>query len=445
MKRYLQIILVGFFILSLCGCDGGGFFPQSREISDIVIIRIFAVDKLDNGNVRVTVSGKSDSASSSSGEEGKSSEQKQAFLLSCEDKTVSAATRGLQEYSDKALFWGHVDVCLIGEDAAKENIREYMDFVSRDSKFRLNANIFVTRGQAFDFLVEANTDQYYLPDYITNIAASMTTISQNFELRVLGLLTTLENSYVSSSVVPTLATGDQKDDQESLDQAQEDQQPQENPLESDGEGQSEQEDSDETQKDTQGQEKKLKQSNALTRPIVRIDAYAIINEWQLVGFIEKEQMRGYNFIANKIESPIVQLYEPSGKYAALEITGGSSKIVPKIENGDVTGATIDLKTYANIDEVKSPEFELIEGTIHFMEEGLIEEITAEIEAVIALAKHYRTDFLGISNAIMHKHPKLWDQIKDNYDELFQNLDITVQANANINRTYDIRDFKKDVD
>ena len=435
MKRYLQIMMIVFLILSLCGCQGGGFFPQSREISDIVIIRIFAVDKLDNGNVRVTVSGKSDSASSSGGEEGESPEQTQAFLLSHEDKTVSAATRGLQEYSDKALFWGHVDVCLIGEDAAKENIREYMDFVSRDSKFRLNANIFVTRGQAFDLLVEANTDQYYLPDYITNIAASMTAISQNFELRVLGLLTTLENSYVSSAVVPTLAAGNKKEDQEA----------QENAPGSDQEDQPKQEDSDETQKNAPDSEKKLKQSNALTQPIVRIDAYAIINQWQLVGFIEKEQMRGYNFIANKIESPIVQLYEPSGKYAALEITGGRSKIVPKIENSDIMGVTIDLKTQANIDEVKSPEFELIEGTVHFMEDGLIKEITTEIEAVIALAKHYRTDFLGISNAIMHKNPKLWDQIKDNYDELFQNLDIIVQANSNIDRTYDIRDFKKDVD
>lgn len=400
MKKiiYISSILV-MLTLPLMGSVETNFFPVHHEIDHVSIIRIFAIDKgiEDPNNVKITVVGQLEGNEASSSENnGEEPQQGQAFIFSREDKTITGAIRALQSYSNKTLFWGHIDICLISEDAAKDDVQRYLDFLTCEKNFRLNSSIYITKSSAFEFLTSCNSSQYYIPNYINNLSKTMVQTSKNYDLKLLKLASELSRDEKPAVLIPTISSGDAGDNSEG---------------------------------------RQLESTPPLT-----ISGYDVMKDYKFVGVVDDKDMRGYNFIAGEIKNPIIQITDSDNCTFAMEVTTGNSRIIPRFQNKQLVGATIEMDFHSSIAEETSQNTKMSESKVYELQSLQSEVIKKEVLAIINYGKEYNADFWGLAQVLHHKYPIEWaDSIKDNYDSIFPTLDIEVVVSSTIDRTYDVEE------
>lgn len=284
MKKLMYIIVI---LLLFSGCSPI-FFPLPTEIDHLELVRIIALDKSDKNpdEVIITimfekstpVSGSSGTGSGETGGGGTGGGETKGLkgtVLTAEGKTFSSAERNFQTYTDKQIFLGHADFCLIGEEAAKEDITKYLDFISRDHDVRKSSKVYIVAGKASDLVVKANSEEYFLPDRLKSMSENVKFLSVSRSINLFDCMSSLDKKN-SSLVVPTLKLIERKED--------------------------------------------ILEESKQRKQDIELVGYSIINHFKLVSFIERPISRGYNIISNSGVSGIIDVKDSSGMAVALEIS-----------------------------------------------------------------------------------------------------------------------------
>ena len=97
--------------------------------------------------------------------------------------------------------------------------------------------------------------------------------------------------------------------------------------------------------------------------------------------------------------------------------------------------TYSIETEGQLNEgIYNRDFSSIEN-IRTIEKLIEEEIVRDCNRVIKrLQKEFKVDIIYGDKYINHFHPKIWNEIKDNYLEVFEDMDIRVEADVKIRRT-----------
>jgi len=393
VKKTLYI--TALLILLLTGCGDGHPLPPQMEIDDIDLIKVIALDRCHDANkVKITVTFQKATAVSS-GQESGSIGNEQVIVLSSLNDTVQAAIRQFQTYTSNKVFWGHTGFYLIGEDAAKEDIVKYLDFLARDHDFRPNCRVYVTYGKAGDILEKSNLPGFFIADYLESLTENTKLLSKSGNLKMMRLMHELDENTIFGLAIPAI----------SLD----------------------------------GELVKSKGSQFPLKEAVRVEGYAIIKDFKLAGFVSQSDSRGYNIIMNNASRGMIGITDESGENVGVEIMGINSKTIPVIKNGQVTEIRIKTRLETNVDEVHSRKDIFTEDSLIYLEQQQAEVIKKEMENCMKLAKDLEADFLGIGKAVKLKHPIVWNRIKDHWDEIFREIEIKFEIDSHINRTYDIRE------
>ena len=394
LKARKLIIFTIVLTISLSGC-GKGILPNRMEISDLMMISAAGVDKDPNdpNNICVTIISKKNS----DGQNGKSAGGEgsaKSVILSNEAETFNKAIHDFQTSSDKQMFWGHVEYYLFGEEAAKDGIAKYLDFLARDHEIRGNARIYVIEGTtAKEFIEKSSTGEYFMPDRLKAIGENSRQVAGSQELELFQFMQWLNNKY-SCAAVPSLNLKPKT------------------------------------------KEKKEGEESAMD---IDLGGYSIFKDLKLVSTIDKQMTRGENFLLNRVITGVIQVKDPEGNMVGLEIIDTNTKIKPKFEKGELKQINIKVKLSSNIGEVHSTSSIFTKDIINFMTNEQSKVIKDEIEKVISRAKENNTDFINIANVIETKHPVKWVKYKDRWDQIFPELPIIVDVESKINRTYDIRE------
>lgn len=402
MKKLMYIIVI---LLLFSGCSPI-FFPLPTEIDHLELVRIIALDKSDKNpdEVIITimfekstpVSGSSGTGSGETGggeTGGGETKGLKGTVLTAEGKTFSSAERNFQTYTDKQIFLGHADFCLIGEEAAKEDITKYLDFISRDHDVRKSSKVYIVAGKASDLVVKANSEEYFLPDRLKSMSENVKFLSVSRSINLFDCMSSLDKN--SSLVVPTLKLIERKED--------------------------------------------ILEESKQRKQDIELVGYSIINHFKLVSFIERPISRGYNIISNSGVSGIIDVKDSSGMAVALEINTVNTKITPKIEGGQLVGVLIITELNTSINEIQSRENVFKKDILSFIEQQASDIIKSEMEAVVKAAQQNNADILSLSESVNMNHPIIWNRIKDNWDSIFPTLKIEVIVNSKIARTYDMRE------
>ncbi len=138
MKR-LFLLLPALFLLVSCG--NGAFFPPSREIEDMSLVRVLGID-LEDGNIKIT-------GLTAGGAESESA------AFSGSGATLAEAVGLLSRLpAGKNAVFSHAESVLIGEEAAERVIPETLDFISRSNELRLGTRLFIVRGDTAAGLID---------------------------------------------------------------------------------------------------------------------------------------------------------------------------------------------------------------------------------------------------------------------------------------------------
>ena len=387
MRKFVCLTFIFFILTTLMGCSQ---IARSKvEIDEAMFVRVLSIDKGKNNNVKVTITSKNMTT-----ELGGSNQitKKESYNISSEGKTMMEAVRNFWSFADRRPNYGHTEFILISEEAAKEGILKYLDYVSRDQQFRHNSRIYIVKGSTASELVEdTHTSGLFFGDMLNNLENNMVGLSISSKVSVSEAMLIFDNPNVST-FIPCIEL-----------------------IKKTGEI-----------------------SQAKDKYDISIKGYAIFKKDKLVRYLLNNEARGINWVKNRIASGVILVKGNKGEDISLEIITGQTKIKPLITKDNLS-CTIKVYVNSNIDEITAPDNIFDKASIDYLNTQQEKVIKEEIENVLNKAQQANLDYFGIIQEFHMEYPASWKEIEKSWGELFPQIDFNVVIDANINRSYLIKE------
>jgi len=390
--------VAAFFLIAvmtgIAGC-GPHSLPQRREIDDLQLVEVIGIDKslerpgyqvvtIASRKIEEPAAGKVQEQEASG--EGEISLGNKAFISTTLGRTLFEAARKIQASSDKTLFWAHTKYYLIGEDAAKDNIVKYIDFIARDHEFHINNKVYIVKGSTAKELIEqVNKSELYIADKLDSLGQSIKQLGTSEELTVAELMRFFDIHF-GSARIPCIEL---------------------------------------VNRGGQGQQ------------IFAVESfgYAIAADLKLVSYIGRDIARGVNLITNNLNSSIVVVKDLYGEDASLEIVSSKTEIFPLYEGDELVELTLKTKVISNLGEVQSQSQTLFDENIKHMEAQQSAILENEMKNVLKVVLESESDCLGICDMLRLKTPVKFRRIEDKWDVIFPQLQINIKVESLLIRSY----------
>ena len=391
-KRYLWIT-VGIIVLLQGGCW------NLQEVESLAFVSAVGVDRAqESEKVQVTVQIARPTALAVASTGG-SSLERAFWLVSSTGYTVFDAVRNFASQSSRRLYWPHNRWLVFGEAQAREGLEDVLDFFDRDVEARRTMKLAVVQdGMASEFLeTEQEMERLASKAYEQILDNSRRGLSTVVDIDLHQFLLAL----VGEGIEPVAIRVEMIDRLPDV--------------------------------DIRGQVERRYVSLA-----PRVTGAAVFKGAKLVGWLNKPETRGYNWVMGKANSGIIVIERPEGgkKLAGLELLRASSKVKPELVDGKFK-IVIEVKADANIGDIQ----DILGKTntlsaVASMERRMATVISNEIEAVFRKTqRELASDIFGFGRAIRRKYPKEWASLRDNWnDQGFQELQIETKVSARIRHT-----------
>lgn len=167
----------------------------------------------------------------------------------------------------------------------------------------------------------------------------------------------------------------------------------------------------------------------------RFTGAAVFKGDRLVGWLDKSETRGLNWIRSKVKSGIIVIENPQtpGSSIGLEIVHGRGQSRVELADGQfVARIRVDVEgNFGDTTGFIDPEFD---GLWASMERRMAEAIKQEIQAAVTKAQELRTDYIGFGTSLYRSNPKLWGQVQDDWQELLlPNMAVEIDVRAKLRR------------
>lgn len=354
-------------------------------------IRVAGVDTSASltGWTRLTITGSNPQQSAT--QTGEQSAAKIPYIISQDGESVFDANRRMRTTSELDPFWGHIAFLLLGEAAAKEDVSKYLDFFVRDHESRFSIDVMVAKGQsAEDVIKKGHLSSFLLGERLENIADASKNYSVSGKVNLLQLTHMLSGDS-DAAYVPCVEFDPAVYYAGEIDKG------------------------------------KLG---------ISFSGYAVFKHNKLVGYIEDGLARGFNFIINQVRSTSFIVNSKEGAKVTMELISNHTTVEPEMENGKpVINITVEMET--NISDIQENANVFTEEEIAILKAGQDRLVRDEIMGVINKMKGQGTDIFDFAGAFKRKYPDEWKGMKNGWESAFRSLDVEVEVDSAIRRTYNI--------
>lgn len=371
MKKVIFLLL----ILLLSGCN-------YKEIDKIAITIGCGLKKTENGyqvTLQIADTQKQDSSNSSTS-------PVRFKNYSYEDKTIHEAARGILTKLPKKAYTNHMQILVIDEQIAKEEINEIIDFFFREVELRNDFYVFISKNNSPEEILGVLTQIYPI-----NSVGIRNLLENNNKYLSGSVLTTFEelvDEYISDTkeiILPIITViGNEGDKKENLD-------------------------------------------SSIPKSLLYLNETAIFKENKLSHYLTKDETIYYNLITNKLNQTILSYECEENKYITLEIIENKSKI--KIEQ-NTPNININIKTKANLTSSMCDYDISKESGIKEIEDKAKKEIEQNINNLINKTKEYQTDIFLFKDLYYKYNNKYYNNISD-YNEFYKKIKIKTNIELNI--------------
>ncbi|WP_201007753.1 Ger(x)C family spore germination protein [Paenibacillus glycanilyticus] len=373
-------------LLMLTGCW------SRRELNELLIVLGVGVDWEDG---RYLVSFQVVNPSEISNQQ-KRGDRPPSTLFQGRGKTLFEAARAVTAEAPRKVYAGHLQIYVIGEEAARRGINEIIDNVARDNEARMDFNIIVAKGTKAENVLKLYTPVEKLPSY--SMQQSLQTSEKNWAPTI---AVTLDEaiSKLSSQGSEIALTGIRVIGSPAIGETK------------------------------QNVEKFLPPSR------FRYSGIAAFKEDRLIGWLNEKESRGYTDITNNLDSTSIAVPCGEQRYLGVEVTSSNSKIKTKVVNGNPE-VEVSIRTEGNIVERTCTDVDLSDpATIKKLEGQTKQAILGNVEAAVQRAKELKSDIFGFGTQLEKEHPAYWNQVKDQWrEEYFPQLKVTYKIKMFIRDT-----------
>lgn len=367
-------------------------FRDAREVNYMAIVSSIGIDVTDEDEYIITAevfnTKKNDSSSSNSNPE----------IITYESKanSVHKALRDMLKKSPNKLYLGHLDLVMLSENAAKEDVTEAVDFFIRDNE------------GSSDFMVVITKDT--TPQEILN---SSSKVNSSIAKEITEIIKTTYK-YVGSATDYLLV--------DNLDMILDDGRATVmSAISFDDENEISSKEND--------NESNSNDDNENLTPKFKSENIAYFKSRSFCGYLDENESIVYNLLKNKLQNTILTIGEGENLLVA-EITTANSKLSPKYEDDNFI-VDIDVNIEANITEVGDKVSYEVNDKIDEYKAKLEEEITKKIsDALYNYQNKYKEDIVGYGSLLYKYLPKEYLKVKDKfYNEYFQKVKSNVKVNV----------------
>lgn len=388
MKRIAAVLLIVCLSIGLAGCW------SSTELTEMAIVTAFGIDKADDGfriSVQIVNPGEIAAKNQSAGVA--------TTVYAADGKSMFEAIRRITTMTSRKLYFAHVRVVLFGEELAKEGIKKPLDFLSRDHEMRADFVMAIAKEMKAEDAIKILTPMEKVA--ANKIYTSIENSEKNWAPTKLVLLDDLIGALVSKGKQPVI-TG----------------------LEVQG--------------DPNMGNKRENIQRVKAPTIIKTNKIAVFDEDQLVGWLDENESKGFNYITDNVTNTVGYVECEGGGTVTVELIRSKTKMKGNFEKGRPK-INLTITAEANVADVECPT-DLTKSKALFDLEKEFNKKTKEIVLEsVERAKELKTDIFGFGDEIERVSPKKWEEIKNNWDEVFPTTEVDVKVDIKIRRLGTISD------
>lgn len=424
MKKINKLFLLSIIILTtLTGCY------DYREINTLAIVSATEINKIGD-EYQVSVQAINPQAPDKT-----TNSQAPFIIYTGTGKTIQEAYRSITLSASRFMYSNHLDLLIINEKIAKENISDLIDYYIRNPGIRNEFYVLISKDDnilsittPIDEISSASIKESIENNYKYYGVSSRTTFSEFVNMNLNPnqeiVLPTIE--LIKDTPTEDKNINESKDNNEDVNDNKDKDNNDNNDKNKSNNSEDKNNKFNQEENESDGTSNKNTEKTEVKDKYL-LGGYAIFKNNKLVGYLNNKESINYNILTNNIKNTIITYECSKNKYLAVEITDSNSSI--KTKNNKVS-ININLKgnineSHCNIDITKNKNIKKIS---HEIEEKLNKEITNDI---LNVRDNYHTDIYKFKDIIYKHDYSYYQKIKNNYDEAYQNLDISVKTNIQL--------------
>lgn len=368
MNKKLIIIICLTFLLTGC--------YDYKELNTLAVVSATEINKIDD-TFYVTAQVITPQAPDKT-----ATIQAPFIIYNSSGKTIQEAYRNIVNTSSRYLYSNHLQILIINEKIAKEDITEIIDYYIRNPGIR--TEFYVLIGKSDNILTNITP--------IDEVSSASIKNSINNNAKFLGTTSKVTfNEFANmilnpnlEIVLPSIEIIDEQPKGEKL------------------------ENTEETKIDTKYQ----------------LSGLAIFKNNQLLTYLNKEESHSYNIFKNNIDNTLITYECKKDKYITLEIIASKAKV--KIKNNQVT---INISLTGNLNETHCQISPNNEGSIKEITKKIEEHLNNKIASDLTEIKNtYNSDIFGFLDSIYKHDYKTYEKIKSSwYEKTLKDISIKVNT------------------
>lgn len=374
-KKILVKAILNILLLAMLVFAGGCW--DSHELSDLSLVTGIGIDALPNeentphNQVRYTVQ-----IAKILGE--KDNSEKKSANIEIKNSSFKDAAYVYSLSSSRKLFTQHNKVIIFGRKQAEEGINKQLDFFIRDYKTRMEVWLLVADEDAKEIL---NVDFDMEAISGLGIAKMMDSYTRSKKLYGVTMLNYAIQS-MEHATVPTVGLIN------------------------------------------------IVEENGKKR--MDLKGLAIIKDGKMIGELDQTETRGYQWMIGSVNRGVVKVETPD-LIASLSILKAKGTVKPVIKENNQIVLEGALSIGLMIDDIQGLEKAALKDIVYYLKTEAEKTIRQEIFLCLEKVQKLNCDIYGFGESLYHRHPKFWETIETDWDNIYPaltaNLEIKVEIES----------------
>lgn len=305
------------------------------------------------------------------------------FVISAEGKNVDDALYNLQAKLPREAFFGQRRIIFLGEEFAKRGLKKEMDTYTRNPEATIRNDIFVVKGgTAKEALTISNPMEIY---------PAAAALKEHIESGGRGDTAFLEfliaaNRYGIRPTIPSIEIT-----------------------------------------------RTIEGIDDLSSPeVLRLSGVGVFDQHlKMIGYLNAKENRELLWVLGTLKKAVISLPQEEG-INSLILTKVKCKIKPHFDNNNEVRFVVNLEGEGKLQESNSGLDMTQAENIKLMEGKFGEKVEKHVQQTITkVQQEFGMDIFGFGEALHRKHPNRWKSLKNNWDQTFSDVNISVKANIKI--------------
>ncbi|TVY09008.1 Ger(x)C family spore germination protein [Paenibacillus cremeus] len=385
MKSMSIFVLLIMVSLLLSGCW------DHRELNELGITLAGGIDKSEQGYT-VTVQ----TIDPSQMGRNRAGERSPVITYASTGTSINEILAKLTAKLPRESYGSHMRFAVISEQAAKAGLTDSLDFIFRNFEMRPDFYLVVAKGYSAQAVLSMITPFEIIPamDFYKSLKISERLWAPTAAIRLIDLLRTLRSEGREPVLTAVTLQGD-VDKARSLDA--------------------------------------VKQITNLAE--YRYDNLAIFRKDRMLGWLNENESKAYNYINNKVVRTVKTTKCPrGGGMFSILVTRVTPSVKPLIEAGCPI-ITVTEHVEGNIREVECKADLTKERTVLELEKAAEIHFEDVIhEGISGVQEKYGSDIFGFGEAFYRHYPRQWKEWRSDWDNMFRKLSVRVHADVKLKQT-----------